>query len=147
MSEKQQQATNEETVRRLIDEVWSQGDYEAANELVAEDYIEHDPALSEEVRGREAFKENVAGFREALSRFEKHIDELAVDGNTVAVNYSFNGIHEGELWGTEPTDREVNIKGMFFYHLEDGRIIEATHIWDAYGLLQQIGAISESPGW
>lgn len=147
MASEKQETTNEEVVRRLIDEVWSQGNLDAADELVTDNYVEHDPSLSEDVQGRKEFKQNVAEFREALSGLEKHIEEIVTDGDTVAVEYTFVGTHDAELWDVEPTGQEVRAKGMFFFHLDDGKIDEVTHLWNSYGTLQQIGAISESTTW
>lgn len=147
MSEKAMKSENVQIVRQLIDEVWSQGKYDVADELVADEYVEHDPALEEDVEGIEAFKENVAGFRETLVGLEKDIKEIVSDGDTVAVHYVFTGTHEEELWETEPTDEEVSATGMFFFHLEDGKITDCTHLWDAYGTLQQMDAIPTEPDW
>lgn len=147
MVEEQQQPTSEALVTQFIEDVWSQGDLETADEIVAEDYVEHDPALPEPIHGREAFKENVAGFREALAGLEKDIEEIIVDDDSVAVHYTFVGTHEAELWGTEPTGQRVTQDGVFFFEIDDNQITEATHLWNAYGLLQEIDAIPESPGW
>lgn len=147
MADTEQKTTNEQVVCRLIEDVWSKGNYDIVDELVTEDYVEHDPALSEDVTGREEFTENVDGFRETLVGLEKDIETVVAEGDTVAVEYTFTGTHEATLWDTEPTGTEVSAKGIFVFHLTDGKVDEVTHLWDAYNTLRQMDAIPTDTDW
>jgi predicted SnoaL-like aldol condensation-catalyzing enzyme len=53
---------NKAIVRRLIEEAWNQGNLDVLDEIVATDYIRHDP-LNPGVRGKEAFKQLIATYR------------------------------------------------------------------------------------
>ncbi|MGM0605224.1 MAG: ester cyclase [Halobacteriota archaeon] len=125
----------------MLQEVWSKGDLALIDELTTEDYVEHDPVLPEPVRGREALKETIAMFREGTPDLTKAVDETYVDGDTVVVTYTATGTHEGEFMGIARTGREIEVDGVFVYRVEDDRLAEGRDVWDAFGLLGQIGAL------
>lgn len=130
----------------MLQEVWSRGDLELIDEITTEKYVERDPVLPEPIRGREALKETIAMFREGTPDLTKAVDETYVDGDTVVVTYTATGTHEGEIMGIPPTGRSIEVEGVFVYHVEDGTLVEGRDVWDAFGLLQQIGALPEEPG-
>lgn len=135
---------SEELVRRMIEEVWSRGDLDVLDEIAAEDYEEYDPVLPEIVEGRDAFKETVAMFRGPIPDLEKHIEAVFIDDDTVVVHYRATGTHEGELMGIPPTGTEAEVQGVFIYTVEDGQLVRGIDMWDAFGLLQQLGALQDS---
>ncbi len=126
----------------MVDEVWSRGDLELIDDLVTDEFVHHDSSLPEPIRGAEAFKETVAMFREGTPDLTKTIEETIVDGETVVIPYTATGTHEGEIMGFAPTGTEIEVEGIFRYRIEDGRISEGRDLWDTFGLLRQIGAVS-----
>jgi hypothetical protein len=50
-------------VRRQIEELWNKGNLEAAEECFTSEFVGHDPASLEQIRGPEGFKQNVAAVR------------------------------------------------------------------------------------
>lgn len=132
----------ESPARLMVQEVWSRGDLDLIDDLVTEDYVQYDAALPEPVRGPEALKETVAMFRDGTPDLTKTINETIVDGDTVVIPYTATGTHEGEILGVAPTGTEIEVDGIFIYRVEDGRLTEGTDLWDAFGLLRQIDALS-----
>lgn len=132
----------EQPARVMVQEVWSRGDLDLVDELVTDDYVHYDPALPEPVRGPDAFKETVAMFREGSPELTKTIEETIVDGGTVVMPYTATATHDGEILGVPPTGNDIEVSGVFLFRVEDGRITECRDMWNAFGLLQQIEAIS-----
>lgn len=128
--------------RLMVEEVWSRGDLELIDDLVTDDYVQYDPALPEPIRGPEALKETVAMFREGTPDLTKRYEETIVDGNRVVIPYTATGTHEGDILGVAPTGTEIEVDGTFIYRVDDGRLSEGTDLWDTFGLLRQIGAVS-----
>lgn len=126
----------------MVEEVWSRGDLALVDDLVTEDYVQHDVAQPEPIRGPEALKEAIGMYRAGTPDLTKTIEELIVDGETVVIPYTATGTHEGEIMGVAPTGTELEVEGIFVYRVEDGRLSEGTDLWDAFGLLRQIGAVS-----
>lgn len=132
-----------EPAHLMLREVWSRGDLDLVDELVTADYVEHDPVLPEPIRGPDALKETIGMFREGTPDLTKAVDETYVDRDTVIISYTATGTHEGPIMGIESTGREIEVEGIFVYRVEDGQLVEGMDMWDAFGLLAQIGALPE----
>lgn len=143
MTTEHQPGTIAEPAHLMLQEVWSKGDLNLVDELVTQDYVERDPVLPDPIRGPEALKETIAMFREGAPDLTKAVDETYVDDDTVVLPYTATGTHDGPILGIEPTGREIEVGGIFVYRVEQGRLAEGTDMWDAFGLLAQIGALPE----
>ena len=73
------------------------------------------------------------------------IDDLIVDGNNAVVVLSLEGTHIGEFLGIPPTGKRFTMPAVFFYQLENGKIVRERRIYDFTGLLVQIGALKAKP--
>src|SRR5688500_18586205 len=131
---------NKAIVRRALEEPW-QGSLKVVDELIASDYIGHDPANPEPLRGPEGVKEFISTYREAFPDARIMVEQQLAEGDLVATRWSGRGTHEGELMGIEPTGREVTVSGLTISRLEGGRIVEEFQNWDTFGMMQQLGAI------
>jgi predicted ester cyclase len=87
-------------VRRQIDELWNKGNLEAAEECFTSDFVSHDPASPEQIRGPEGFKQNVAEVRAAFPNFHMRIVDQVAEGDRVVTRYVTTGTQEGELAGS-----------------------------------------------
>lgn len=135
---------NERVVTRLATDVWSKGDHDALNEIVASDVIAKIPGVPE-LRGREAYWETVQSYRSAFPDFTVTVAELITADGTVVAEYSVRGTHEGELMGIAPTGKEFEMPGIVIFRVEDGKIVEERNVGDMLGMLQQLGAVPEQP--
>jgi steroid delta-isomerase-like uncharacterized protein len=140
MSDTISAADGAELARRLINDVWSNGDLDAADELVTEDYVDHYEA-EVTVSSREEFKEYVAGFRESFPDFNKDIQEVVATEGAVALRFMATGTHEGVYEGIEPTGAEMSFAGSIFFHFEDGKISETYESADTLGMLEDLDAV------
>jgi len=132
---------NKKAAKRIFEDIFSEGRFEVADELVHSDALGHDPALPEPTRGPEGFKEAVRGYREAFPDLQISIDEQVAEGDLVATRWTGRGTHRGELFGIAPTGKESIVTGITIDRFKDGKIAESHTNWDTLGLLQQIGAI------
>jgi steroid delta-isomerase-like uncharacterized protein len=132
---------NKMIVRRAIEEPWS-GNLDLVDELFASDYVGHDPANPEPLRGPEGVKEFIATYRAAFPDSKITVDAQLAEGNLVATRWSGQGTHEGgELLGIEPTGKRVTVSGITVSRLDGGKIVEEFQNWDTFGLMQQLGAV------
>lgn len=134
-------AENKAIVRRLIQEVWTRRDLNVLDEIVAVNYVRHDPAIAHP-DGREGFKEYVKSIRGAFPDIEFAIEHLIAEGDTVVFRWSARGSHQGVFLGVAPTGRRVTITGINIARLSGGKITEQWSNWNALGLLQQLGGES-----
>jgi predicted ester cyclase len=139
--------SNKDVVRRFIDDVVTEKDYELARELLSADYERHDPDPEFEGRGPEPFIERLRGIESGIPDAAWSIGEIIADGDLVAFEGTMSGTHEGEFMGIEPTGRSFSIQGNAMHRVEGGQITETWATWDILGMMQQVGAVeTPSPG-
>ena len=51
------------------------------------------------------------------------------------------GTHKGDLLGIPASGKHVRWDAVDVYRVSDGKIAEEWTVWDALGLLQQVGAV------
>lgn len=140
MSESVSAADGEELARRLIDEVWSDGDLDAIDELVTEGYVDYYEG-EKNVTGRDGLKEYVSGLRESFPDFGKEVKEVIATDDAVALRFMATGTHEGVYEGIEPSGVEMSFAGSIFFHFEDGKISETYESADTWGMMEDLGAV------
>jgi steroid delta-isomerase-like uncharacterized protein len=133
---------NEAIVQRWWQELWNGGDLAVADEIVAPDFTDHDPASPWVPPGIDGCKTLVTGYRTVFPDIHFTIEQQVAAENTVVSHWRCRGTHRGELMGTAPTGKEIDVEGISILHLENGKIRHQTTIWDALGMMQQIGAVS-----
>src|SRR5215211_3542752 len=88
-------------IRRLL-EAYATGDLDALDELLAPDYVDHNPQ-PDQVPDREGFIQCVARHESAISDTRVTTEYLDVDGDTVISRFTINHVHDrGEFMGTHP---------------------------------------------
>ncbi|MFN2201265.1 MAG: nuclear transport factor 2 family protein [Caldilineaceae bacterium] len=109
------QMAQEDVVRRILTEIWSEGNIDLADELVAEDYVSHSWPVGE---GREHFKEDVAGWRTDFPGTTIVVDRIVFDGNR-AIIFSHNVAEGGSLDTLAP---DADIEDVLIYQIENGQL-------------------------
>ncbi len=136
---------NKAVVRREMEEVFNHaGDLDAADEIYAPDYVDHEPTTGN-IRGIEGAKQFAVAYREAFPDLETTREDQVAEGDKVVSRFTVSGTHRGEIMGAAPTGKLVTHTGHQTDRISGGKIVESWTNWDALGLLQEIGAIP-SPG-
>jgi steroid delta-isomerase-like uncharacterized protein len=133
---------NKAIVRRAFEEPWK-GNLDVVDELIATNYIGHDPANPEPLRGPEGVKDFVSVYRAAFPDARITVEQQLAEGDLVATRWSGRGTHEGELMGISPTGKQATVTGLTISRLEGGKIVEEFQNWDTFGLMQQLGVVPE----
>lgn len=138
--------TAELVVRRLIDEVFSQGRLGLCDELIADDLVEHQDYGPGHEPGAAGVKAVVTSLRRAFSDFKLEIEDLVVAGETVWTRNIATGTNDGPYLGHQPTGRHFRIYVFDVMRVSGGRVVEHWGVPDRMGVLIQLGAISRLPG-
>jgi steroid delta-isomerase-like uncharacterized protein len=136
--------TNKEIVRRLGVEPW-EGNLGVIDELVAPDYIGHDPAQPD-MQGPEGIKEFITGYLAGFPDGRITIDGQFAAGDMVATRWTGRGTHQGELMGIPPTGKQVTVSGITISRVKNGKVVEEWSNWDTLGMLQQLGVVPAMAG-
>jgi steroid delta-isomerase-like uncharacterized protein len=132
-------AENEALVRRFFDEFCNEHRADVADEIVAPDYVSHGPQAPPAV-GPDGVKARVAVYQDSLDGHWQ-IDDLFSAGDRVVTRWTGTGTHVGELMGLAPTGKPIAVEAITVHRIADGQIAEEWTVWDALGLLQQVGAV------
>jgi len=136
--------TNKEIVRRLGVEPW-EGNLGVIDELVAADYVGHDPAQPE-LHGPDGIREFITTYLAAFPDGKITIDEQLAEGDLVASRWTGRGTQQGELMGVPPTGKQVTVSGITISRVKNGKVVEEWSNWDTLGMLQQLGVVPELAG-
>ena len=132
---------NKAIARRAIEEVFSaQGNLDVADELFAPNYVHHDPASPEDIRGPEGAKEFAGMYRTAFPDVQLSTQDQIAEGDKVVTRWIASGTHQGEFMGIAPSGNRVTVAGTSIERIVDGKIVETWDNYDALGMMQQIGA-------
>jgi steroid delta-isomerase-like uncharacterized protein len=130
---------NKALVERFVEEFWNEGNMSAADELMAIDAEIHMP--SGEVVDLDGLKGFAATWRGSFPDWHSTFEELIAEGDKVAERWTGRGTHRGELQGTPPTGKRVEVSGSVFYRIVGGKIVEFRGQLDMMSLMQQLGVI------
>lgn len=135
---------NVETIlRRMFDEIINQGRLEVADELFAEDFVDHGPMG--ELHGRDAFKGMVAQWLSAVPDVHCEVENVIADGDLAGWLVRSTGTHTGEGLGFPATGKSFETVSANLGRFRDG--LAAEH-WSEQGMLpmlMQLG-LMPSPG-
>jgi predicted ester cyclase len=130
---------NKTIVRRLFEEVWNNGNLAVIDEISDAAHAAYErPA--------------VTIWRTAFPDLYITIDDMIAEGDKVAAEVTFRGTHQGELAGElirwltpplPPTGKRVEMHGMYFYRVADGRLVgtDSRTVVDSLALLRGLGVL------
>jgi steroid delta-isomerase-like uncharacterized protein len=132
---------NKTIVRRVNDEVWSEGHLDVIDELIADNFVATVVGAPEQIRGPQGFREFVVMYRTAFPDLRITVDEQVAEGETVVTRWTATGTNEGELMGIPATGKQATTAGVNINRISGGKLVEGWGLFDQLGLLQQIGAV------
>ena len=135
---------NKAIVRREFEEIFTQGNLDAADEIYASNYVGHEATTPEGIHGLQAAKQFASVYRSAFPDLQVTIeDQSAAEGEKVVTRWTARGTHQGELMGLAPTGAQVRMTGITISRIAEGKVAEDWTNFDALGMMQQIGAIPQ----
>ena len=127
-------------VRRVIDEVWNKGDLKLVDECFTNDYVNKDPMGN--VKGHDGLKDLVKKFRTAFPDLRLNLEDVITTGDRAVLRWTYNGTQTGPFEGISPTGRHASGPGISILRFSGDRIQESHVVWDALGLMQQVGVVT-----
>ena len=134
---------NKQLSRRFT-ELFSTGDEALADQILSPEVVFHGTAGDGELRGVDALKGFVAGYRRAFPDAHSTVEDQVAEGGKVVTRWRARGTHRGELGPIAATDRPFEMDGVTIERIEDGRIAEVWAARDQLGLLRQLGVLPEA---
>lgn len=132
--------SNEEVMRRFIEEVLNNGDYSVLPDLIQPSYVYRSP--DQELHGPDGLIDLFTAYRAAFPDLKAVIDDLVVADDKAVISFTLSGTHEGDLMGIPATGKQISVHGMVLSRFEDGKIAEEWEILDMLAMFQQLGVVS-----
>jgi steroid delta-isomerase-like uncharacterized protein len=133
-----------DAMRRAYD-LLNTGDLDGFAELLSEDFVEHEvtPGLEPNKAGvLQFFTTYRAGFPDL--RFEP--EQFFATDDTVAVYVRVTGTHSGEFMGMPATGKSIDVHAVDIVRFgDDGVGREHWGVFDAMGMMQQLGVVPSGP--
>jgi steroid delta-isomerase-like uncharacterized protein len=132
-----------EASRQLLEQTFNEGRFELADQLIAPDAVNHDPAEPTELRalrGPEVLRRTVSLYRAAFPDVRITVDDVIAADDKVVLRWHSEGTHRGELAGLAPTGAHGSVTGISIDQWKSGKVIESWTEWDNLGLARQLGA-------
>ena len=135
---------NRTAVRRLLEEFLSCGDPTVADEVLAPEFVDHNPS-NPGLPGRDNLKRSVAEWCRAFPDTRTVVDDLIAEADRVAARWTSTATHRGMFLGIPATGVHVSVTGSGLFRLVGGRIVESWDHFDALGLVRQLGGVVGPP--
>jgi steroid delta-isomerase-like uncharacterized protein len=127
---------NKQLVEQLIERVFVNGEDEAIEELVAEDFTPR--TFGSMPPGREGLREGMKRAGSGVSDPEFEIQDLIAEGDRVAARITSSATHTGQFMGLPASGNRYTIDELYIFRIRDGQLIEHWHAFDTASLLAQL---------
>ncbi|MBT2212413.1 ester cyclase [Actinomadura sp. NEAU-AAG7] len=114
-------------------------DADAVDDLLVEDYIDHNPLIG---NGREANRAFWSAFFTAFPDVTATLEDCVADGDRLVGRFTYRGTHKGVFFGVDPTGNDLHMRTIDIWRVEDGRLAEH---WDEINLLEVLQQIDVIP--
>ena len=124
-------------------EGFTTGTLDVYDELIAADFIDHDPQnpFAATLHGPQLMRSAVVLYRRAFPDLVLTVEEQYEDGDVVITRFEATGTQTGGLPGLPPAGRQMTVGGVQIDRFDGDKIGEGWRHWDTLGMLQQLGAV------
>jgi predicted ester cyclase len=142
---------NKELVRRHFEELCNRGNLAAADELMAQDYLEHalapfGQAEPGRVNGPAAMRQTAEWLLAQFPDLHMTIEAMVAEGDTVAVRVLSGGTNLGPLNGMmPPTGKRFAARQSHWFRVADGKLAEHWATREDLVAMLQLGLV-QPPG-
>lgn len=128
---------NKKTVRRFYEEVLEKGNLAIIDEMVADNYKEHEtiPGIEPNKTG---LKEWIKMTRSAFPDLKMEVEDMIAEGDKVAVMARMKGTHQGEFLGKKGTGRKLDMPFVDVILFKDGKVMEHWGYTDNLKMMEQL---------
>ena len=138
---------NKKLVRYAVEEVWNQGNYSVADEIVSSDFVIHSSNPDKEIHGPQGVRQFFTSLRAAFPDIQFAIRDQVAEGNKVVTHWIAEGTHQGSYEGIAATGKHFKVTAIDIDYIRNGKFTECWTNMDELGMLQQLGILNNNdPG-
>ena len=129
---------------RFYEEIINGGNVDLVDELLTEDFVDHEEPFPGMTPDRDGVKDFVRTMRAAFPDIRMTPEQILTDDDRVMIRYRMTGTHDGEFMGMPPTGRRIDLTGYDEARVVDGCAVEHWGAMDGTVLMQQLGVMPEA---
>ena len=126
-----------ELIRHIMEDGFNKQDMSVVHASFHTDYVRHGHGVSSMASLAE-HTEDLLSLHKAFDDAHFVIHQLLAEGDTVAVRFSFIGVHSGDYNGIAPTGRRVSRASAALFTIRDGKVVEGHVFGNGAGLLAEL---------
>lgn len=123
-----------------MEEVLNKGNMQVVDELIAPNFVEHDP-FPGQAPGVEGLKQAMVALRQAFPDLHVTVDEMLSDGDKVVIRSTMKGTHKGTFMNIPATGKQISVEGIDIVRISNGRAVEHWGVTDNLTMMQQLGLV------
>jgi len=132
---------NKAVALRWSEELWGKGQLAVADEIVAPDYVRHDPGDPFPAQGPGDVKRIVGMLRAMLPDLRIEVEAVIAEGDFVVSRYTATATDTVGYMGMPPTGKTIRTPAIQIFRFANGRIVESWAARDDLGTLRQLGQL------
>lgn len=114
-----------QVVFRILDRAYNEGSLKVIDETCSENIVVHNPKLTDDLKGVDAFKGFLKDFLKAFKDIHLHVGDLHAEGDMVDCHATFTATNLAPFLGSPATQKEVKTEPVFFFKFgPDGKVVE-----------------------
>jgi steroid delta-isomerase-like uncharacterized protein len=133
---------NETILRKFIQKVWNEKDFDSIPQFVAAEYTVHrDPSDPWEGKtlDHSEFKTRLKYSFDSFPDLHFDIRTAISDGDFVAIVWVMTGTNSGKIGDYPPTNKKIQADGITIYHFNNGKVCGHTQVYDRTTIMKQLG--------
>lgn len=134
---------NKEFIDVYTDDFWNKPNIAAFDKYFTADFIVH---FADGDQNREQYKGLCEAYFASFPDLHITTDDLVAEGDKVTKVWTANSTHKSEFMGIPATGKQIEVKGIEVFRIEDGKIAELWASMDNLGMMQQLGVIPAMAG-
>jgi steroid delta-isomerase-like uncharacterized protein len=128
---------NKALVRRWFEEL-DKRNFAIIDELIPEDYVDHNPPLPNLPPGREGVRQSSLRLFDAFPDAIHILEDQMAEGDKVMTRLTTRATYRGEIFGLKPTGKLIEVSGIAVHRVANGQLIEHWAHMDMAGFMQQL---------
>ena len=134
---------NKALARRIYSEIINGQNLDLIDEVVADDFVDHEGFPGLPNTGKEAPRAVFEMFFAAFPDMQMTVDEMIGEGDKVVARVTVTGTHKGEFMGIPPTNKTVKVQAFDMAEFRDGKITAHWGLTDNAAMMEQLGLAPE----
>ena len=130
---------NEAILKRFIQKVWNEKDFDSITKFVAREYTVYydssDPWEGKTLNYEE-FAMRLDYSFDSFPDINFEIQSTISDGDNVAITWIMTGINNGKKGAYPPTNKTIKTHGSTIYHFTNGKICGHSQVFDKISVMK-----------